>query len=312
MREQQISSLRHSARKLIRELGMLELDPDNSQTPGHWHALIEIAKSPGITITELGRLLLMSISTVSRLVKSLAKKGFLFLQEGKDKREKSLFLKDKGKEEIKTIDTFSDLKIIGAFEFLTDEEIQQIIRGLTTYGEALEKSRKMRDDVKIVTLSTSRTIRRQIVKMVSDIQKKEFSIPITPEINSGILKAEGEYYYHNSYNFWYAVNAEGKVLGSIGLKKVGERQGQIKKLFVIKEYRSKGVAQKLMDTLLKAALKHKFKFLFLGTINKFHAALKFYSKYRFTPIDKKDLPHGFEINLFDNLFFKKEIENGDS
>ena len=309
MKEQHIEALRYAARKLIRELGMLELDPENSQkTPGHWHALIEIAKSPGITISELGRLLLMSISKISRLVKSLAKNGFLNLKEGKDKREKSLFLTDKGQVEIRTINVFSDSKIRGAFEFLTKEEIHQIIGALNKYGEALEKGRAMRDEIKIFTLSTSRTIRKQIVKMISDIQEKEFLIPITKETNSGILKAVEEFYYNNSYNFWYAVNDEGKILGSIGLKKNNSQYGEVKKLFVVKEYRSKGVAQKLMNTLLKAALKHKFEFLILGTVDKFHAAQKFYTKCGFTSMTQNDLPREFERNPFDNFFFRKKIE----
>jgi len=309
MKEKQIEVLRYTARKLIRELGMLELDPKNSEkTPGHWHALIEVAKSPGITISELGRLLIMSISTISRLVKSLAKNGFLNFKEGNDKREKSLFLTNKGQVEIRKINVFSDSKISGAFEFLTDEEIDQIISGITKYGEALEKSRAMREGIKIVTLSTSRTLRKQIVNMISDIQEKEFFLPITKETNSGVLKAEEEFYYNNSYNFWYAVNEEGKILGSIGLKKINNQYGEIKKLFVIKEYRSKGVAQKLIDTLLKAVSKHKFEFVVLGTVDKFHAAHKFYSKSGFTLISQKDLPHEFEVNPLDSLFFRRKIE----
>ncbi|HEV8052842.1 MAG TPA: helix-turn-helix domain-containing GNAT family N-acetyltransferase [Parachlamydiaceae bacterium] len=309
MREVRIDELRHTARKLIRELGMLEVDPKNSQkTPGDWHALLEVAKHPGITISELGRLLLMSISTISRLVKSLDKNGFLILKEGNDKREKSLFLTDIGEGEVRKINEFSDSKIRGAFEFLSDEEIHQIINAIAKYGEALEKGRVMREEIKIVTLSTSRTIRKQIVNMISDIQENEFLIPITKETNSGILKAEEEFYYNNSYNFWYAVNKEGKILGSIGLKKNSDHYGEIKKLFVIKDYRGKGVAQKLMNTLLKAASKHKFDFLILGTIDKLLAAHKFYSKCGFTLISQSELPSGFEINLFDNLFFRKEMD----
>lgn len=308
MNEEQIEELRHTARKLIRELGMLELDPENSQkTPGHWHALIEVAKSPGITISELGRLLIISVSTISRLVKSLAKNGFLILKKGKDKREKSLFLTDKGQIEIQKINIFSDSKIRGAFEFLTDEDIHQIIGAITKYSEALEKSRAMREEIKIVTLSTSRTLRKQIVNMISDIQENEFLIPITKETNAGVLRAEEEYYYNNSYNFWYAVNAEGKILGSVGLKKINDQYGEIKKFFVIKDYRGKGVAQKLMHTLLKAVSKHKFEFLILGTVDKFHAAHKFYAKYGFTQINQKDVPSGFQKNPLENLFFKKEI-----
>lgn len=309
MKGKQIEALRHSARKLIRELGMLELDPKNSgKTPGYWHALIEVSKSPGITISELGHLLLMSISTISRLVKSLAKNGLLNLQESDDKREKSVFLTNRGEIEIRKINAFSDSKISGAFEFLNDEEVHQIINAITKYGEALEKSRGMRERIKIATLSTSRTIRKQIVNMISGIQEKEFLIPITKETNSCVLKAEEEFYYDNSYNFWYAVNDEGKILGSIGLKKINIRYGEIKKFFVIKEYRGKGVAQKLMTTLLKAALKHKFAFLVLGTMDKFHAAQKFYAKYGFNLINQKDLPPEFKVNSFDNVFFRKKVE----
>lgn len=310
MKEKEIEELRSAARKLIRELGMLELDRENPQkTPGHWHALIEIAKAPGITISLLGRLLLMSISNMSRLVKSLVKNELLELKEGSDKREKSLFLTEKGQEEIQKINAFSDAKIQGAFEFLTAEEVKQIIHGIKRYGEALEKSRTMREEIKIVTLPTSRTIRRQIVQMISDIQKKEFCIPITHETNKGILKAEDEYYYDNSYNFWYAVNDEGKIVGSVGLKKIDAHYGEIKKLFVVKEYRSKGVAQKLMNTLFKAASKHQFEFLILGTVDKLHAAHKFYAKYGFTSMSQQDLPPRFEKNPLDTLFFIKALND---
>lgn len=298
-----IERLRTVSRKLIRELGMLEVE-----TPGHWHSLIEVAKQPGITISELGRLLLMSVSTISRVVKSLGKRGFVDFKEGSDKREKALFLTARGMKEVEKIDAFSDAKIIGAFEFLKDDEIEAIIQAIAKYEEALEKSRRLRDNVKIHTLSTSRTLRKQIVNMITNIQKNEFLIPVTPDINAGIVKAENEYYYYNSYNFWYAVNEEGTIVGSAGLKKIDAKQGEIKKFFVSKEYRGKGVAQKLMQTLLKAASKHEFEVLILGTTDKFHAAHKFYEKCGFAPISRKDLPKAFEQNPFDSLFFRKKLD----
>lgn len=306
--KEKIEMLRHSARKLVRELGVLEIDKDNSEkTPGNWHALIEVSKAPGITISELGSLLLMSLSTISRLVKNLAKNDFLELKEGIDKREKALFLTEKGSEEIGKINAFSNSKITGAFEFLGDEEIDQIIGSLTKYGQALEKSRTIREEIKIVTLSTSRTIRKQIVSMISDIQKNEFSIPITEETNACVLKAEDSYYYRNSYNFWYAVNDDGKILGSIGLKKINNHYAQIKKVFVIKEYRNKGVAQKLMNTLIKASSKHQFQFLVLGTNERLHAAHRFYRKSGFTEVTPNDLPKELKIDPLDSLFFTKQI-----
>lgn len=305
-----IEMLRNSSRKLIRELGMLQLNKgDSKTTPAHWHALIEVSKEPGITISRLGNLLLISTSTVSRLVKSLAKDELLIISEGKDKREKYLHLTDEGHSEIKKIDAFSESKINSSFEFLTDKEIEQILQSISIYCNALEKGRLIRERIKIMTLSTSRTIRKQIINMIENIQRNEFSISITDEINLCILKAEEDFYYNNSYNFWYAIDDNGKIVGSVGLKKIDDRFGEIKKFFVSKEYRGKGVAQKLMKILLKAALKHKFDVLVLGTVDKLHAAHKFYIKYGFTQIDQKDLPNSFERCPFDTMFFKVNIKD---
>lgn len=309
-KDDRIETLRNLSRKLIRELGMLQLNQgDFKATPGHWHALIEISKEPGITISKLGNMLLISTPTVSRLVKALAKDGFLLITEGKDKREKYLYLTDEGRAEVKKIDAFSESKINSSFEFLTDKEIEQILQSISIYSNALEKGRLIREGIKIMTLSTSRTIRKQIINMIENIQRNEFSISVSSEINLCILKAEEDFYYNNSYNFWYAIDDNGKIVGSLGLKKINNRFGEIKKFFVLKEYRGKGVAQKLMKILLKAALKHKFDVLLLGTVDKLQAAHKFYIKHGFTQIDQKDLPNSFEKGPVDTIFFKVKVKD---
>jgi len=308
MDSKQIESLRHSSRKLIRELGMLELSQENSsENPSNWHALIEISKDPGITISKLGHLLLMSNSKISRLVKSLEENKLLELQQGQDKREKYLYLSSNGELEIKKINNFSKEKISGALDFLDSEEITQIIKAINKYSNALEKNRLIDEQVKISTLSTSRTLRQQIINMIEKIQKSEFLIPITDEINACILKAEKDFYYNNSYNFWYATNAKGEIIGSIGLKKINNRYAEIKKFFVTPKYRGRGVAQQLMQTLVNAAMKHHFNFLFLGTVDRLKAAQKFYIKCGFTPIKKSELPSGFEICPLDEVFFSGKV-----
>ncbi|HQS83576.1 MAG: GNAT family N-acetyltransferase [Alphaproteobacteria bacterium 16-39-46] len=304
-----IDLLRQLSRKLIRELGILDLNTLTSQeSPAHWHALIEISKEHGITISKLGHLLLLSLSTVSRLVTTLQKSELLILERGKDKREKYLSLTEKGHLQIQKIDAFSNSKIRGAFEFLNETDQNDIIRSITTYGNALEKSRKLRDDIKIGALSTSRTLRKQIVTMIEEIQKNEFSIPISDDTNLCVLRAEEDFYYYQTSNFWYAANSTGKILGSIGLKKIDAHYGEIKKFFVVKDYRGKGVAQKLMETLLKSAVKHHFEFLVLGTVDKLHAAQKFYTKQGFLRIDPKDLPKKFEKCPVDTVFFKASLQ----
>lgn len=300
-----VSQLRQVARKLIRELGLLELDKkQKSSTPQHWHALIEIHNEPNITITKLGNLLLISYSTMFRIVSLLIKAGLVGSENGLDKRENYLIITPKGLAEIKKIDEFSNKKIHGALKFLTEKDQNQIVDAIGKYANALEKSRTSVGQIKIHTLSTSRTIRRQIVNLIENIQKNEFNLPITQEINANVLKAETEFYYHNSCNFWYAVDKDGAIIGSVGLKKIDGHNAEVKKFFVQQQYRGKGVADKLMQTLMQAALKHHFKYLYLGTVNVLNAAHRFYEKNGFLRITERDLPRKFVKSPLDTIFFK--------
>lgn len=305
-----VNILRHVSRKLVRELGVLSANKGPLKRPPiQWHALIEIEKGPDLTISQLGHLLLMSVSSASRLVGGLIKEGLLCLREGDDKREKYLSLTQEGRREIGYIDHFSNAKIKGAFEFLSTDDQAEIVRAIQKYAHALEKSRLLKERVKIHTLSTSRPLRKKVKDMVEQIQKAEFGLCVPDEINVGILRAEEEYYYHQSYNFWYALDEKGEVIGSIGLKKIDKDNAEIKKFFVTREYRGKGVAQKLMAALLKAALKHRFDRLYLGSVDQLHGALNFYRKYAFTEVSQKDLPSNFDLCPIDTVFFASKVED---
>lgn len=308
MKINKIDELRHFSRKLIRELGILELSNSRSKkTPPHWHSLIEISKTPDITISKLSHLLLLSTSATSRIVNFLVKDKLVTFKDGLDKREKYLSLTKAGEKELEEIDSFSNEKILGAFEFLNEVSQHEIIAAIQKYSEALEKSRLQKEQVKILTLPTSRTVRKQIMQMIANIQKNEFSIPVPKDINISILKAEEEFYFNNSYNFWYAIDANGIVIGSIGLKKIDPNNAELKKFFVRQDYRGKRIAQKLMQSLLKSASKHGFKHIYLGTVDEFQAAHRFYEKSGFKKIPKSQMPVGFDFCPVDTVFFKGEV-----
>jgi DNA-binding MarR family transcriptional regulator len=83
MKKESINTLREVSRKLIRELGILQLNQAHlKKAPQHWHALIEIAKEPGITTSQLGNLLLLSVSSTSRIVNALIDQEFVSFKEG--------------------------------------------------------------------------------------------------------------------------------------------------------------------------------------------------------------------------------------
>lgn len=308
MKNDRVNALRHASRKLVRELGLLQLDKSLGKLlPQHCHALVEIEHELGISVSKLSELLVLSVSATSRLVQALIKRNLVEPQESQDRREKSLFLTENGKAELKKIDVYSNEKVEGAFSFLSLEEQEAIIKAIERYSEALEKSRNAARSIKIHTLSTSRPLRRQIVAMVEEIQKVEFEIPVTDEVNASVLRAEEAYYYNNSYNFWYATNEQGTIIGCIGLQKIDETNGQLVKLFVDKRYRGKGVAQKLIATLIKAAKKHGLTTIWLGTVEKLHGAQKFYTKCGFTKVMESRLPKGFHRCHLDLLFYSRPV-----
>jgi N-acetylglutamate synthase-like GNAT family acetyltransferase/DNA-binding MarR family transcriptional regulator len=303
-----IYELRNAARKLVRELGMLQLSESKSnRAPQHWHALIEIANSPNITLSELGHLLVLTPSTMSRVITALAADKLVDINNGADKREKYLTITLEGLNELKIIDDYSHGKIRGALEFINENDVQGIIDSLYLYANSLEKSRIIRENVKINTLSTSRIIRKQIMQMIRHIQVNEFKLNVADDINDGILKAEEEYYFKKSYNFWYATDENGNIVGSIGLKKIDKNSGEIKKFFVREDYRGKGVANKLLQALLKACEKHKMNRLYLGTVHSLHDAHRFYMKYHFEPIAENLLPEGFEKCEIDTHFYRGNV-----
>lgn len=303
-----IDAIRHASRKLVRELGILQLDKRlGDLQPQHYHAIIETSQEPGISVSKLSELLVLSVSATSRLVQTLVTGAFITTQDALDKREKSLFLTDKGKEALQKIDDYSNKLVAGACNYLTEAEQNSVLLSLQKYAEALETSRTRTSGVKIHTLSTSRPLKKQIVAMVEKIQKNEFEIPITEEVNACIVRAEEEFYYNNSYNFWYAINAQGNIIGCIGLKKLDAKNGQLLKLFVQEDYRGTGVAQMLLETLLKAATKHGFTKIWLGTTEKLKASHAFYEKSGFSPVTEKTLPKGFLRYTLDSYFFVRPL-----
>ena len=309
MQKDSIDLLRHYSRKLVRELGILQLNKiDAKEQPSYWHTLIEINKESNMTISKLSQLLLISLPTLSRIVVSLIKDGLITAREGIDKRERFLNITDQGKKKIHYIDEYSNIKIKRAFHFLSLEDRELLISAIGKYAQALERGRIISDQVKILRLSTSRTLRKQIINMVEQIQINEFNLPITPDINGPILKAENDYYYHQSCNFWYAVDALGAIIGCIGLKKLSDNQGEVKKFFVTPEYRGLGIAQQLLSNLLKNALKHGFEQLYLGTVERLGAAHRFYAKNGFKAIKKELLPHQFGFCGLDTHFYMADIK----
>ncbi|HVX49486.1 MAG TPA: GNAT family N-acetyltransferase [Chitinophagaceae bacterium] len=143
----------------------------------------------------------------------------------------------------------------------------------------------------------------QVIHLVLPIQTEEFGVQVTLEGQPDLLDIETNYYKKGG-GFWGAVNEHG-LLGTIALLKVGHNAGVIRKMFVRKEWRGKeyGVGQALLDELLVYCRNSKITDLYLGTVEVFKAAQRFYERNGFTVIEKEKLPSYFPFMPADNKFY---------
>ncbi len=148
--------------------------------------------------------------------------------------------------------------------------------------------------------------KEQIIALILNIQQNEFQVPITAE-DQPDLQIIPDFYQVKNGQFWVALHDE-VVVGTIALIDCGDGIGCIRKMFVKAEFRHQyGIAQHLLDTLLAHAQKHDINSIYLGTIAKLEAAIRFYERNEFVFLEKSALPSQFPLMAVDTHFYWKEL-----
>ncbi|ALM85806.1 GNAT family N-acetyltransferase [Bordetella sp. N] len=154
-----------------------------------------------------------------------------------------------------------------------------------------------------------------VIDTILPIQREEFGIPITAEDQPDLATIEA-FYQTGKGDFWVAVTgqdgsptAEGRVVGTIALKDIGDREAALRKMFVAAPYRGRdlGVAARLLAALLAAGRQRGLRRIFLGTTAKFLAAHRFYEKHGFTEVTPDALPASFPRMVVDTKFYVIEL-----
>jgi N-acetylglutamate synthase-like GNAT family acetyltransferase len=142
-----------------------------------------------------------------------------------------------------------------------------------------------------------------VLELILAIQREEFDIPITAN-DQPDLQDIPAFYQIGAGNFWVAETGN-HVVGTIGLKDIGNNAVALRKMFVAQSCR--GPSMKVAATLLEEALSHarqmRIETIFLGTTDKFAAAHRFYEKNRFTLIERSTLPSTFPLMAVDTRFY---------
>ena len=154
-----------------------------------------------------------------------------------------------------------------------------------------------------------------VAGLVLPIQQLEFGVAITLEAQPDILDIDRSFNRDRS-GLWGAFVDE-QLVGTIGLLDIGPAHGiaaahgmgslhgVVRKMFVHAAYRGKqwGIAQGLLDNLVRHCRDAGIKDLWLGTIHTMGAAARFYERNGFVKISKHELPGHFPLMPVDDTFY---------
>ncbi len=146
--------------------------------------------------------------------------------------------------------------------------------------------------------------KEQVIAHILAIQRDEFGIAIS-RADQPDLDAIDNFYQTGAGNFWLALDA-GRVVGTIALIDIGNRQAALRKMFVAAPYRGadRNTAGLLLAALLAWAREKGLREIYLGTTAKFLAAHRFYEKNGFAAVARDDLPASFPVMKVDSKFYK--------
>lgn len=142
-----------------------------------------------------------------------------------------------------------------------------------------------------------------ILDLIVPIQREEFGIAISAEDQPDLM-AIPSFYQTGTGDFWVARH-QGQVVGTIGLKDIGNGDVALRKMFVAAPWRGRefGVATRLLECLIAATRERGVKTIYLGTTAKFLAAHRFYEKHGFDLIEQTQLPASFPVMVVDTRFY---------
>nr|WP_294859732.1 GNAT family N-acetyltransferase [uncultured Fluviicola sp.] len=137
-----------------------------------------------------------------------------------------------------------------------------------------------------------------IEELMNEIQE-EFDLPFRNPNSVSVSE-----YVEAGNHFWVALHDD-RVIGTIGLSGFDSTTGVLRNMFVAKEHRGgqTAIAKSLLDTVLDKAKTLGYTAIYLGTMDQFRAAQKFYAKNRFVLIPRSDLPDKMSFNPVDTLFY---------
>ncbi|MBK8955127.1 MAG: GNAT family N-acetyltransferase [Saprospiraceae bacterium] len=136
-------------------------------------------------------------------------------------------------------------------------------------------------------------IRRATNKDIPEIKNLIFGVlqeyglvPDEEGQDSSLSNIEANYFGKGGY-FAVLVSFENEIVGTISVVRAAKGEFELRKMFLKKELRGKGLGKLMMNFILQYAKSNQCKKVTLDTINVLHEAIGLYKSYGFKPVKPK-------------------------
>ncbi|MCK5449339.1 GNAT family N-acetyltransferase [Candidatus Pacearchaeota archaeon] len=134
--------------------------------------------------------------------------------------------------------------------------------------------------------------KKEIIPMISGILKEIFNG------DPAEFKILREFNVTKNYIHYIVIIIGEKIVGIGALKKLTGKKVRIKRLYVMEDYRRRGIAQKILDELIQFAKEQNFKEILFKTYPIMENARKFHKRNGFVETKNKD---PYQIHLVKKL-----------
>ncbi|MDP3531783.1 MAG: GNAT family N-acetyltransferase [Alphaproteobacteria bacterium] len=149
---------------------------------------------------------------------------------------------------------------------------------------------------------------KNIINLIFDIWTQECGFKVHQKDFPDLHQIEDFYQLKGGLFLVAVINEE--IVGTIAYDKITDTVFILKRMFVRKDFRQLGVAQRLLDTLLEKKISIPLCSFFLSTKEDLAlAAKKLYLKNGFKIIERQDLPTQFPFFYEDDLFMVKNFDS---
>ena len=153
-----------------------------------------------------------------------------------------------------------------------------------------------------------KTDNADVVALVLGIQNDEFHLNLSIDDQKDLTDIDA-YYRARGGAFLVAENDGGAIIGTIGLMRLRDDLGVMKKFFVAADYRGKdhGVASALYSRFIESAKSKDITQIVLDTPSAAIRSHAFYRSAGFVQIERSELPMSYDFPERDTLFFQLRL-----